>query len=61
MIIKRKHFSVLNTAFAAMSVGDMRSSRKGAKQSAEEHEAAMLAQKKENKQLVDQLNNVANS
>ena len=61
MIIKRKLYSVVNAAFAVMDAGSIIGSRKEQKQSAQEHEAAMISQKKEGKQLVDQLNNIVKS
>lgn len=62
MIIKRKHFSVgavINAGFNVMGVAGMAGGVKESKQSKEEHQAAMRQAEMENKQLVNQLNNIA--
>ncbi len=61
MIIIRKRFSVINGVFNAMSAKSIINGRKERQASEEQHDASMMAMKKENKQLVDQLNNIAKS
>ena len=62
MVIKRKHFSlgaVITGGFNVMGVAGMASGVKESKQSKEEHQRAMNQAEVENKQLVNQLNNIA--
>ena len=64
MIIRRKYFSVgtvINAGFNAMGIAGMVGEHKAGKQSKMEHEASMKQEAAENKQLVDQLNNIAKS
>ncbi len=61
MIIKRKQFSVINGVFNVMSAKGISNSKKERQAAEEQHDATMMTMKKENKQLVDQLNNIAKS